>query len=568
MLGVIRLSLWAAFALAIAAIGFAMPGPAGARPIELAAATCAGGAETVEAAFGIEPAALDCASGRFDRLDRFVRGRVDLAKAGIMPPGRLIWQTDPTSFDSMLIRLDYADGTQRLIDVDAQMAVRNWDANGNFWVPIQQDGARLTAIDVVVERPQSDAVFARMALSGFEDATARNFSRTLLYVLVCGILLVPILYDLLFFRVLRAGFMLWHLVMTGGTLLYVLFNSGLILVIAPEMASMTRYGGIYVAMGLTIVGLARFTALVIEDGCVPPRLRTALTAAAIANLAVALVIPLGIEMLRGWIVDLYLLSVLPVIAALVAVLAVALRRGSRAAIFLAAAYGGLLIAGAAQVFASLGSYSMAEIIDEAIYVALVILVLGSSAGVGDRFLVIKSERDRAQLTARKLGAMASSDGLTGLLNRRAFDQNRRLERGHALLVIDIDRFKAINDTYGHQRGDAALRHAAGVIERVTTGRADAQVYRLGGEEFAVVCSVADQADMVALAESIRVAVERSGEREDGFDIPDLTISIGAVPGTGQLMHVAFAEADGALYRAKEGGRNRCEYALPGVSYAD
>jgi diguanylate cyclase (GGDEF)-like protein len=249
------------------------------------------------------------------------------------------------------------------------------------------------------------------------------------------------------------------------------------------------------------------------------------------------------------------------------VLAIALRRGSRTAVFLTAAYAGLIVAGAAQVFASLGSIAMADLIDESIYVALVILVLGTSAGVGDRFLVIKSERDRARLTARKLGAMANSDGLTGLLNRRAFDQNRRLMKGRGLLVIDIDRFKAINDTYGHQRGDAALCHAARVIEQVMAGRPGGQVFRLGGEEFAVLCEAADEAALAALSETIRSAMELSGDGDDAFDVPNLTISIGAVLGEGQLMHVAFAEADGALYRAKQGGRNRCEIARPGFSYA-
>lgn len=566
-MGVNRLISWAALALAIVTMGFAFAEPVGARSLALAETTCAGGADSAEAAFGIELEALDCGPGRFDRRDRFVRGRVELAKTGLLPPGPLIWQTDPTSFDSMLIRLDYADGSQRLIDVDAQMAVRNWDANGNFWVPIQQDGAALSAIDVVVERPQSDAVFQRMTLSGFDDASARNFSRTLLYVLICGILLVPIIYGLLFYRVLRAQFMLWHLAMTAGTLLYVLFNSGLILVMLPDMPSLYRYGGIYIAMSLTVIGLARFSILVLEEGCVPRRLQKALTWSAVANLAVALAIPLDFEPLRMRIIDIYLIATLPVIGALAATLAVALRRRSRAAVFLAAAYAGLMVSGAAQVFASLGSYAMAGIIDESIYVALVILVLGTSAGVGDRFLVIKSERDRARLTAAKLGAMANSDGLTGLRNRRAFDQNRRLAEGRALLVIDIDRFKMINDTYGHQRGDAALCHAARVIERAMSGRAGGQIYRLGGEEFAVLCPVEDEADMVAIGESIRKAMERSGDGDDGFDIPDLTISIGAVMGGGQLMHVAFAEADSALYRAKEGGRNRCEIARPGLSYA-
>lgn len=565
-MGVYRLISSAAFALAVT-IGLVSAAPAAARHIALSEATCTAGADSVEAAFGVDAAALDCGAGRFEKRDRFVRGRIDLSKVGLLPPGQLIWQTDPTSFDSMLIRVDYADGSQRLIDVDSQMAVRNWDANGNFWVPIQQQDSTLTAIDVVVERPQSSAVFLRMQLSAFGDASALNYSRTLLYVLVCGTLLVPIVYDLLFYRVLRARFMIWHLVMTVGTLLYVLCNSGLILVVVPDMHSMLRYGAVYVAMALAILGLARFSLLILEEGSVPRRLGSALTWAAAGNLGIALLTLVDFEPLRLRIVDVYFVSVLPVIATLIAVLASALRWGSRTAVFLAAAYAGLIVAGGTQVLAGLGAFARAEIIDESIYVALVILVLGTSAGVGDRFLVIKSERDRARLTAAKLGAMANSDGLTGLRNRRAFDQNRRLTSGRALLVIDIDRFKSINDTYGHQRGDVVLRHAARVVERAIADRPDSQCYRLGGEEFAVLSPAQDEADMAALAERIRAAMERSGEGEDGFDMPNITISIGAVMGQGQLMHVAFAEADGALYRAKEGGRNRCEIATPSLSYA-
>lgn len=560
-MGVKRLLLWAAFALAAALPGLATAGSAAARPIALAGATCAGGADSAEAAFGIANADLDCGPGRFQRRDRFVRGRTELANTSLLPPGRLIWQTDPTSFDSMLIRLDYADGSQRLVDVDAQMAVRNWDANGNFWVPIQQEASALTAIDVVVERPQSTALFLRMTLSSFSEASARNYSRILLYMLICGTLLVPIVYDLLFYRVLRARFMIWHMGMTAGTLLYVLFNSGLILVIVPDVPSLARYAAIWMAMSLTIVCMTQFSLQILEEGLISERLRRALVWSTLANLAIACLIAFDIEVLRMRIVDLYLLSVLPIIAALIAMLASALMKKSRAAAFLAAAYAGVIVAGATQVLTSLGVFGLSETLDEAIYVALVVLVVGTSAGVGDRFLVIKGERDRARLTAKKLGAMANTDGLTGLLNRRAFDLHRRLTTGRALLLADIDRFKTVNDTFGHQRGDALLCHAARVIEQVVGEHGESRVYRLGGEEFAVLFPAAGPEDMRALAEAIRKAIEESADAASAYDMPDITISIGGVMGEGQLMHVAFSEADGALYRAKEGGRNRCEFAL-------
>ena len=558
-MGVKRLLVWAAFALSAIA-GFAAAGPASARPIALASAICVGGAETSEKAFAIADSALDCGPGRFGKRDLFLRGHVDLTKVAMLPPGRLIWQTDPTSFDSMLIRLGYADGTQRLIDVDAQMAIRNWDANGNFWVPIQQEAAALTAIDMVVERPQSAAVFHRMTIASYDEASSINYGRTLLYVLICGTLLVPIIYDLFFYHVLRRRFMIWHLGMTVGTLAYVLFNSGLVLLIVPDMPSLLRYGMIYVAMSITILGTARFSALILEEGKLAPRLGRALRWVCLVNIAIAVLILFDIEALRIRIAQAYLLSVLPLIALTAAILIVALIRGSRAAVFLAIAYSGLLAAGFAQVLASLGFFDGSGSLDDAIYLALVVLVVGTSAGVGDRFLIIKAERDRARVTAKRLGAMANSDGLTGLLNRRAFDEFRRLESGQMLLIGDLDRFKAINDSYGHQRGDAVLCHAARVIEEVVAVHCDGNVYRLGGEEFAVVCSAEDESDLLRLGEAIRLAIANSAKGAEAYDMPAITISIGGVLGNGQLMHVAFSDADEALYRAKESGRNRCEMA--------
>jgi diguanylate cyclase (GGDEF)-like protein len=560
-LGVNKASFWAALALALAAC-FALARPAAARAIELGEAVCTAGAASAEAAYALDPARLDCGPGRFDKRARFMRTRVELGKVGPMPQGALVWQTDPASFNAMLIRAEYADGTERLIDVDAQMAVRNWDANGNFWVPIQQAGSPLSALDIVVERPQSKAVMRRMAISSYEQAARENYARTLLYMLLCGTLLVPIVYDLFFYRVLRAKFMIWHLIMTAGTLAYSLFNSGLVMVVWPNIPSFVRFVGVFAAISLTMLGSARFSMLVTEEGKVPPAARRALHYAVLANLAIVALIALDVEAWRMRIVDLYFLSILPVIGATIWALGGALLRGSRAAAFLASAYGALILAGLVQVFSLLGFLPPTDLVDEAIYIGLVVLVLGTSAGVGDRFLIIKAERDRARLTARKLGLMANSDGLTGLLNRRAFDLHRRLGVGQALLVGDIDRFKSINDTYGHQRGDTVLCHAARVIEDATAKRRDAQVFRLGGEEFAVLCPVADEADMQALAEQIRDAIEKSGERSDGFDMPDITISIGGVLGEGQLMHVAFSDADEALYRAKESGRNRCEFAAP------
>ncbi|WP_133365580.1 diguanylate cyclase [Qipengyuania sediminis] len=534
--------------------------PAGARAIALADAVCTGGADSVEEAFALAADQLNCGKGRFSQRARFVRARIDVARTAPLPPGRLIWQTDPTSFDSMLIRVDYADGSEALIDVDAQMAVRNWDANGGFWVPIDQRAAPLATIDIVIERPHSSAIFTRMSISGYSDASIQNYTRTLLYILICGILLMPIIYDLLFFRILRARFMLWHLMMTAATLLFTLVNSGIVIILWPDIPASVRNWSIYLATALVLLGSARFLLLVVEEGKITPRIARLLTLSALASLGIALLLALDLEALRMRASTLFYASVLPVIAATAAALACALVRGSRVARVLAFAYAGLMIVGLTQLLAIFGVFNRSDYLDESIYAGLVVLVTGTSAAVGDRFMAMKSERDQAQISARKLSAMANSDKLTGLLNRRAFDQTRRLKSGQALLIADIDRFKAINDTYGHQRGDSVLTHAARVIEAAAAEFGAARVYRLGGEEFAVIAPAEDADALAAAAEALRTAVADSSRGADGFDTPDITVSIGAVLGQGQLMHVAFADADEALYRAKEGGRNRCELA--------
>ena len=109
--------------------------------------------------------------------------------------------------------------------------------------------------------------------------------------LICG-RCWPDRYDLLFYRVLRARFMIWHLVMTAGTLLYVLLNSGLIMVVWPDIPSLTRYAAIWVAISLTNLCLAQFSVQVLEEGVISARIRRILIWSAVASLAIASVIVL------------------------------------------------------------------------------------------------------------------------------------------------------------------------------------------------------------------------------------------------------------------------------------
>jgi diguanylate cyclase (GGDEF)-like protein len=172
----------------------------------------------------------------------------------------------------------------------------------------------------------------------------------------------------------------------------------------------------------------------------------------------------------------------------------------------------------------------------------------------------------------RLEQLARVDGLTGLFNRRAFDELlegecRRAVRQQselALLMLDVDAFKAYNDRYGHPAGDACLRTVAETVRR-TLRRAGDVAARYGGEEIVVVLPGTALEAALAVAESIRAAVEDLALPHVASPVqPTLTVSVGAAATGGRPLTPAelVADADAALYAAKQAGRNRVESAAP------
>lgn len=165
-----------------------------------------------------------------------------------------------------------------------------------------------------------------------------------------------------------------------------------------------------------------------------------------------------------------------------------------------------------------------------------------------------------------LEALSFSDALTGLANRRRFDEQlarewRRTAREQlplALVLADIDAFKAYNDTVGHAAGDDCLRAVADVI-RDAAGRAGDLAARYGGEEFVLLLPGLDLAAAHAFAERLRVACEARALPHPASSVgPVVTVSVGVaawVPEVGASPQSLFTAADEALYRAKAAGRN-------------
>ncbi|MGB3340363.1 MAG: GGDEF domain-containing protein [bacterium] len=173
----------------------------------------------------------------------------------------------------------------------------------------------------------------------------------------------------------------------------------------------------------------------------------------------------------------------------------------------------------------------------------------------------KNIEDVVKKSRKKLSTMANEDKLTGLYNRQHFDklsnaefnQAKRENRNLSILFIDIDLFKKVNDTYGHDKGDEALRIVAQLI-RASCRKSD-YVARYGGEEIVVILPKTISQDAMQVARDINAIIARQSQHLLGFQ---LTVSIGVAtfPDDGSSLKQIVKSADRALYQAKDAGRNR------------
>jgi diguanylate cyclase (GGDEF)-like protein len=192
-------------------------------------------------------------------------------------------------------------------------------------------------------------------------------------------------------------------------------------------------------------------------------------------------------------------------------------------------------------------------------IALGFLILSSMGMVG---IVAIRAQARATNAASDLHRIANTDALTGLPNRRAFfealeAEAERSEQSGAPLwvtIIDIDRFKAINDNYGHPAGDDVLRSVAAIIRQALRG--GDLVGRIGGEEFGVLMPKTTRAQAEMVAERLRLAVANTPITLPSGKVIEVTLSAGlAVRTSGEDSTRLLSRTDIALYMAKKDGRN-------------
>lgn len=448
-----------------------------------------------------------------------------------------------------------ADGAIRIVSYGMQDS-RPVAAGPVFALPLPSANASTQHYLVRIERPHSVTVATEASIGTRPEESIAARDALIVLGLVAGMLFMPLLFDAMFYLVLRERFVQLHAGLTMAMIAYVLFAGGLITVfVEVPMAWMARIAPLTWAWGSGFGAL--FMLNFLERDALPQLLRRALLWCALWAVSVPVFASLQLPWTQSFDNQLYFFAMLPILPFDIVVIVTALARGSRAARFLAVAWLPLLLAAGERLLRGMGLYGASDSIDLALFLALGFEVVIVAMGVADRFLAIRRQRDRAITKARTLEELTELDSLTGLLNRRAIEARfaRLWEEGFTTLaVIDLDHFKRVNDNHGHAAGDLVLKAVAVALQ---PDDQDVLAFRMGGEEFLLMLR---GRNALAKAEELRVNISDLVGKNAPVAGP-LTASMGLVEAAqGAFPETDFTQlydrADRLLYEAKAAGRDR------------
>ncbi len=519
---------------------------------------CVRASETLETPSSLlaVPNAFDCQRNQIGVVGRYTWLRVTGLNLVSNPNDPWQVRHEYTTATSETLFVRYADG--RLVQAPSdRMSARRLFSPGLAAFALPAQSGRITDILIRVEGLQHQrGITSRIELRTERAALDADLLALFLYGLLGGGIVALLAYNLALYATLRYKFILCYCLSSVSALALGMFVSGGIFLIFPKMDTSDQISWMMLGGSTVMATGALFMISFIEREALP-RLVTGVTIGA-AMVGLLSSVSRIVDHRFAWhLMD--QISYGMVVAVLFGLLAssgLAWRRGSASARMYCLAWSVPIVLGIARAVwgaGLIGESSTLIAMSPLIFMAIEALM--ASLAVSWRIGQLRSERDAARAMHVELRHAADTDPLTGLLNRRSFIEGALQSTGRQrLILIDIDRFKRVNDRFGHQAGDDVLVRVAAQL--LGTAPAYALVGRLGGEEFAV---LAPATPVDALADRLCRAVAGSAE-PDGLSV---TISAGVADasidsdaGWRQLYHAA----DQALYRAKNGGRNRVSHA--------
>jgi diguanylate cyclase (GGDEF)-like protein len=464
-------------------------------------------------------------------------------------------------FDRLAVAFSYTDGTTRWQQVRAGDYGSLWRAGGQILFEAPERGVPLTAVTMRFDR-LSGHQFVHARIVPKAEAGMQSAGMAAAVGAALTLLLVSCIYSLSLAFAVRRQYLAWQAAWSGTMLLWGTLWSQVHLALVPGSAG-TVTTQICTFLSCLAIALATVSAATsVDRGRVPEGLRTAVLAlglgVGIAGIPLALIRGSSL----GALADVLGLVVIADLLAVTAYVGWAWRRGSVEARDFLAAWGlpmaVLAIIHVVDVEDGLwGGGSKLLVLAAATWQALWL-----AAAATRRLGYLRIERDHARSAEAQAQQLARRDPLTGLPNRRGFVESVTplLERARAdnlpaaLLLVDIDRFKSVNDIYGHDVGDVVLCGIARRIERWEGPMCT--VARLGGEEFGLLTIGMEGIILGRFAESIRRGIAACDHSEAvGERLVTASVGVAEVRPACDFQQL-YRLADEALYDAKRGGRNK------------
>jgi diguanylate cyclase (GGDEF)-like protein len=386
------------------------------------------------------------------------------------------------------------------------------------------------------------------------DAGRANIAMAAVYAGFAGLCLALFVYNLALWVALRHRFQLAYCAMVAALLGYAFSSSGALAWTFPDILNNDRLRINYLVLAVSAAAAVAFARSFFEERIFTPWLSRACTAATVALLGTAVLFA-GLAPWRIALLDrLYALAFVGLLLLTLPIMARAWRMKSNYLWLFAVSWAAPIVLAALRVANNLNLVEWSFWIDNSTIAAMTVEALLSSIAIAYRIRLLSRERDAAIREEVATRTLADTDPLTGLLNRRAFLREAIGRAGEqTLLLADIDHFKHVNDTIGHDGGDEVLCRFARVLRSAVPD--GALVARVGGEEFAVLAEAGTGLEPEHILARLRA------ERMP-FDL-NVTASIGGC--AGPLLNEPdwkrlYRCADRALLDAKTDGRDRARAA--------
>ncbi len=397
-------------------------------------------------------------------------------------------------------------------------------------------------------------VGARLATKAESDRS--NLVMAAIYSGFAGLALALLTYNLALWASLRHRFQLAYCLMVAALMAYAFTSSGAMAWAFPDFGNNDRLRLNYLLLTIACSSALLFARAFFEEHVFGPRLRLTIRVTVGVLIGTGcffvLLAPIGVQLIDR----VYSWVFVGVIICVVATLWSAWRGRSNFLWLFAIAWAVPIFAASLRVFANLGVIPWSFWLDNSTILSMGAEALISSVAIAYRIRMLSQERDSAVAAEAVARRLADTDPLTGLLNRRAFLANAIGREGpQTLLILDLDHFKLVNETLGHDGGDEVLRVVARNLRALAP--AGTLVARIGGEEFAVLTEMIQPMDAEALLARLRAT-------RMPFDLR-VTASIGAATGllaTEANWKSLYRAADTALFAAKSAGRDRVRAAAP------